>query len=104
MRARVERRAQEIETPGGKIRRVYYYEVLAYCCEDDLPLIIHHPPPTIREQVKMCWGRGINPRVYCPFLPHGYEGKVGLDFFGNDLPGYHEAEDDHGATTTRREG
>lgn len=39
----------------------------------------------VREWVRLCWKRGVNPRVYNPFLPHGYEERVGLDYFGNDL-------------------
>lgn len=38
----------------------------------------------LREWVKGCWRRGVNPRVYNPFLPHGYEERVGLDYFGNE--------------------
>lgn len=33
--------------------------------------------------VRQCWASGTNPRVYCPFLPHGFEEKHGLDYFGN---------------------
>jgi len=40
----------------------------------------------LREWVKSCWKRGVNPRVYQPFLPTGYEESVGLDYFGNDRP------------------
>jgi hypothetical protein len=29
--------------------------------------------------------KGVNPRVYMPFLPHGIEQQLGLDYFGNDL-------------------
>lgn len=39
----------------------------------------------LRESVRLCWKRGVNPRVYWPFLPHGYEEREGLDYFGNDL-------------------
>jgi len=42
------------------------------------------PGPTLREQVRLCWKRGVNPRVYSPFLPHGYEQSVGLDYFGGE--------------------
>lgn len=43
------------------------------------------PGLTLREHVRQCWARGVNPRVDMPFLPHGYEEREGLDFFGNDL-------------------
>lgn len=51
----------------------------------DAEILRRCPPPPLREQVRLCWSRGINPRVLNPFLPHGYEEKAGLDFFGRDL-------------------
>lgn len=38
----------------------------------------------LRESVRFCWANSMNPRVYYPTLPHGYEEQVGLDFFGNE--------------------
>ena len=35
--------------------------------------------PSLVEQVRMSWRRGVNPRVYNPFLPVGFEEKHGLD-------------------------
>lgn len=43
------------------------------------------PGVPLREWVRLCWKLGANPRVFNPYLPHGYEEKHGLDFFGNDL-------------------
>lgn len=51
----------------------------------DAEILRRCPPPPLREQVRLCWKRGVNPRVFNPFLPHGYEEKAGLDFFGRDL-------------------
>jgi hypothetical protein len=42
------------------------------------------PGPSVREWVRLCWKRGVNPRVYCPFLPVGYEEQAGLDHFGGE--------------------
>lgn len=53
--------------------------------EIDLEILRRKPGPTLREWVRMCWQRGVNPRVYNPFLPHGYEEQNGLDYHGNDL-------------------
>jgi hypothetical protein len=39
----------------------------------------------MREWVKSCWKNGVNPRVYNPWLPHGYEESVGLDYFGGEI-------------------
>lgn len=51
----------------------------------DAEILRRCPPPSLREQVRLCWKRGVNPRVLNPFLPHGYEEKAGLDYFGRDL-------------------
>ena len=53
----------------------------------DAEILRRCPPPTLREQVRRSWARGVNPRVFNPFLPHGYEEQVGIDFFGRDLRG-----------------
>lgn len=45
-------------------------------------MLQRRPEVPLREWVRLCWKRGVNPRVYYPFLPHGYEEKAGLDFFG----------------------
>jgi len=39
---------------------------------------------TLKERVRRCWKNGLNPRVFHPFLPHGYEEKNSLDYFGNE--------------------
>ena len=51
----------------------------------DLELLKRTPALSLREQVRLCWKRGVNPRVFNPFLPHGFEDQQGLDYFGNDL-------------------
>jgi len=43
------------------------------------PYAATHP---FAETVRRCWERGVNPRVYWPLLPHGYEEKHGFDYFG----------------------
>ncbi len=53
--------------------------------EKDLAILDAKPDPELREIVKFCWGSGANPRVYFPMLPHGFEERNGLDFFGNDI-------------------
>ena len=40
---------------------------------------------SLREWVRQCWERGVNPRVSMPFLPQSFEEENGLDFFGGDL-------------------
>jgi len=48
-------------------------------------LIRRKPAIPVREWLKSCWKRGVNPRVYNPFLEHGLEERLGIDFFGNDI-------------------
>lgn len=47
---------------------------------------LHHKDGmTLRDAVKFCWKNGANARVIFPMLPEGYEEKVGIDYFGNDV-------------------
>lgn len=41
------------------------------------------PAPSLKEWLAACWRRGCNPRVYNPWLPHGLEERLGVDYFGN---------------------
>ena len=52
--------------------------------EEDIQLLNRKPPMPLREWLKACWKRGVNPRVLNPYLPHGLEEKLGIDYFGND--------------------
>jgi len=61
------------------------YGVFANTTEAGIALLNYKEAPPLREEVRMCWKRGVNPRVYMPFLPHGYEEQEGLDYYGNDL-------------------
>lgn len=61
------------------------YRVLARVAEQVDVEILKRKALPLREQVRMCWKRGVNPRVYNPFLPHGYEERAGLDFFGGEV-------------------
>jgi len=48
-------------------------------------IIKRRPGLTTKEWLKRCLKLGANPRVYNPFLPHGLEAKLGLDYFGNEI-------------------
>lgn len=61
------------------------FEVWVKASPLDLAILDRKPGPTLREAVRLSWKRGVNPRVFNPFLPHGYEEKVGIDYYGNDL-------------------
>lgn len=43
------------------------------------------PAVSLRDWIKSCWKRGVNPRVFNPFLPHGIEEKLGVSYFGDDI-------------------
>lgn len=53
--------------------------------EEDIQLLNRKPTMSLREWLKACWKRGVNPRVLNPYLSHGLEEKLGIDYFGNDL-------------------
>lgn len=36
----------------------------------------------LKEMIRQCWKRGVNPRVLFPGLRHGLEEELGLDYFG----------------------
>jgi len=46
-------------------------------------LIVLGPGPDLVEQVRLSWARGVNPRVFNPFLPPDFEAKHGLDYLGS---------------------
>jgi hypothetical protein len=81
-------RVELVESPGvldPKYKhRTFVTKVLV---ESDLDIAIlkRKPGVSLREWVRRCWKRGLQPRVYNAFLPHGYEEKNGLDYFGNEL-------------------
>jgi hypothetical protein len=54
------------------------YLVEVFATERDIEILTRRPGPSMREQI----------RVINPYLPTGLEAKLGLDIFGNDLPGY----------------
>jgi hypothetical protein len=69
---------------------LYGFNIFVQVAEPiDVEILRYKPDVTIREWLQFVLRSGCNPRVYAP-LPHGFEAKVGLDAFGNDLPGYDE--------------
>lgn len=60
-----------------------YYYILA-ACPQHICSIIQSKNLPLKDWIKNCWKRGVNPRVYNPFLPPGLEEKLGLDYFGNE--------------------
>jgi hypothetical protein len=83
VRERVDRWTSHLGT--GERLSLTYFDVYAGCNQLACDIIRHKPSITLREWVRLCWKRGVNPRVYNPFLPHEFEAIAGLDYFGNDL-------------------
>jgi hypothetical protein len=81
--ARVEKKARKAEGRWG----IEHGEFLVWVDTDELgaEALRRKPGIPLREWVRRCWARGVNPRVMSPFLPVGYEEKVGLDFFGGEF-------------------
>ncbi len=50
--------------------------------EVDKEILRYAPAPSLVEQVRLSWARGCNPRVFNPFLPHGFEEKHGITYQG----------------------
>lgn len=57
-------------------------DVFVNCDADTWEVVKAKPGVSLKEWVRLCWKRGVNPRVFNPYLPHGFEEKNGLDFFG----------------------
>ena len=48
-------------------------------------ILDYKPNIPIKNWIKLCWKRGVNPRVYNPYLPYDIEKKLGINYFGNDV-------------------
>lgn len=90
-RAAVESKADVARLAGLNVEIHYRKDTLgsveawANTTELGARLLHYKPGPSLREQVRLCWERHVNPRVYHPFLPAGYEEAEGIDCFGHDL-------------------
>ena len=62
------------------------FEVWVNTTELGLKLLELKPDVSLRDWVKSCWARGVNPRVYMGLLPNGYEEEQGLDYQGGERP------------------
>lgn len=66
-----------------EVRKEYAVEVVV-CVEDEEALeIAKRKRPLLTDWVAACWKSGINPRVLNPYLPHGFEERHGITFFGD---------------------
>lgn len=67
-------------------KRLRGWEIVALLEDEiDMEILKRKPAMALRDWVKSCWSKGINPRVLNPWLPHGYEEKNGIDYYGRDV-------------------
>ena len=45
-----------------------------------------HHDDALRNYLKACWSRALNPRVFNPLLPQGLEERLKIDYQGRDKP------------------
>ncbi|HYE93376.1 MAG TPA: hypothetical protein VEA38_20255, partial [Terriglobales bacterium] len=84
----VEVRRVEEPSPIDKRAKLGRWEVHVGLETDlELEVLRRKPGPTLREWIRLCWKRQVNPRVFNPFLPVGLEERLGLDYYGNERPG-----------------
>jgi hypothetical protein len=57
------------------------FKVVVQLEELDTLVLKFKPEATLKEFVSGCWKRGLNPRVYYPLLPHGFEEEMGISHF-----------------------
>lgn len=55
------------------------YRVMVYTDRAGIE-ILQRKPVSIKVWLQDCWNRGVNPRVYNPFLPHDLEERMGVSF------------------------
>jgi len=84
-RVQGELRQKYWEEGGPKYYGVRSWQVWLQVSEVGVEVLKRKQGQTVREFVRRCWAKGVNPRVYYPGLRPGYEEQVGLDYFGHDL-------------------
>lgn len=62
----------------------YRYEVHARTTPTGAEILAYKQGPTLRERVRACWARKVNPRVTMWWLDPDFEEREGLDFFGGE--------------------
>jgi hypothetical protein len=78
----VVRRLQAPTLPWSSAPLEYWDVVVRVQEQLDFEILKLRPEPPLKEQVRLCWARGVNPRVYNPFLPYGYEKENGITYEG----------------------
>jgi hypothetical protein len=89
----LETRVVEIKKPRPKVsyRPVGGYihtsdwEVQVKASYCDIEIAKRKPALSLRDWVKACWAKQLNPRVFDPWLPHDLEARLGIDYQGRDV-------------------
>ncbi|UBF29841.1 hypothetical protein K9N68_37155 (plasmid) [Kovacikia minuta CCNUW1] len=78
----LETRIDKIDRGRCKQYGVQYadFKVMIRGSETDVTVLKYKEGVSLKEKVRWMWKNGINPRVYYPFLPHGYEESNGISF------------------------
>ena len=74
-----------LTTTGSWPQTYMSYDVFVNTTPDGWAAAMMKPRIEMREVIRLCWKRGVNPRVYYPFLPHDFEEKQGIGYLGDDL-------------------
>lgn len=85
---RIERRERpsSLASQRGKPFKWTDYEVWVKANPIDIKIADRRPGMSMVEWVASCWKSGVNPRVYQPFLPHGFEEAHGIGWNGQITP------------------
>ena len=73
------------EILGRRCVGIPYFQVWAKTPPIGYKQFQHRPCLPLRDFVQFMWRRSLNPRVYNPHIPHGFEEKAGLNFYGEDV-------------------
>lgn len=84
LEARVDTVPQEIQVNKFTAVRTTDFQVWAHTSSIMLEVLRRKKTGGLPfpEYVRLSWERGANPRVFWPFLPHGFEAAHGFDCFG----------------------
>lgn len=74
---------------SSRLHQSYRYDLMVFVeTPMDVEIIKYHPMHIpLDEEVRLMWKYGVNPRVFNPYLPYGFEARHGLDYFGNRIKG-----------------
>ncbi len=61
------------------------FQVMACCDAIGCEILPRKEKPPLRDFVRNCWARGVNPRVINPWIPANYEKENDLDYFGREV-------------------